>query len=623
MRKLFSLFVAFFVTTTLWAYDFQSGDLYYNITSSSAPYTVEVTYKGLRSNYSNATLTIPAQVENNGITYAVTGIGNSAFLNAKYLTSVSIPSSVVNIGGSAFSSTPLYKDESNWTDGVLYIDNCLIEAKSTISSSYTIKEGTRVIAGNAFRRASLTAMDIPNSVVSIGDGAFNSCSALTSVTIPNSVTCIGDYTFNECTSLSSITLPNTITSIGEFAFRNCSTLVAFDMPTHVKSIGKAAFMECRNLTSSITIPEGVTCISDSAFYLCTNIPSITLPPTVTQIGNHAFYDCFSLTSINIPKNVTTIGEYAFHYCSPISIVVENGNMYYDSRNNCNAIIETANNKLIKGCCNSTIPNTVTSITSMAFTSEACPTYIIIPKSVINIEQLAFWSCYSLSSIVVESGNPRYDSRDNCNAIIETPTNTLIKGCHNTIIPNTITCISGYAFDHCSRLISITIPNSVTIVGDYAFYFCTSLKSVVIPDDVTYIGNFAFYYCAALQSLTIGSSVQTFGWNAFDYCYDLKTVICKLVKVPTESEAYYGIYFTGTAHADATLYVPMESLEDYKSTYPWNKFGTILPLDQAPSGVENVTSLDNNKEPQVKTIRNGQLLILRDGKTYNAQGAVIM
>ena len=103
MRKLFSLFVAFFVTTTLWAYDFQSGDLYYNITSSSAPYFVEVTYKSLRSNYSNATLTIPAQVEYNGTTYAVTGIGNSAFLNAKSLTSVSIPSSVVNIGVAAFS----------------------------------------------------------------------------------------------------------------------------------------------------------------------------------------------------------------------------------------------------------------------------------------------------------------------------------------------------------------------------------------------------------------------------------------------------------------------------------------------------------------------------------------
>ena len=614
MRKLFSLFVAFFVTTTLWAYDFQSGDLYYNITSTSAPYTVEVTYKSPRSNYSNTILTIPAQVEYNGTTYAVTGIGSSAFLNAKYLTSVSIPSSVVNIGGSAFSSTPLYKDESNWTDGVLYIDNCLIEAKPTISGSYTIKEGTRVIAGNAFWRASLTAIDIPNSVVSIGDGAFNSCSALTSVTIPNSVTCIGDYTFNECTSLSSITLPNTITSIGEFAFRNCSTLVSFEIPNSVKSIGKAAFMECRNLTSSITIPEGMTCVSDSAFSLCTNIPSITLPQTLAQIGNEAFYYCTSLTSITIPKNVTTIGEYAFHFCYPTSIVVENGNNNYDSRNNCNAIIETASNELIKGCCNTIIPNTVTSIAGCAFAADACPTSIIIPKSVTDIAQFAFYACYDLSSIAIESGNPIYDSRDHCNAIIETATNTLLKGCYNTIIPNTITNIGDYAFDHCSQLISITIPNSVTNVGNQAFYFCTSLKSLVIPNNVTSIGNAAFYYCTALQSLTIGSGVQTFGWNAFDYNLDLKTVICKLVDVPAVQ-----FYFLGTACADATLYVPAESIEAYKADYTWGKFGTILPLDQAPSDVENVTILDSKNGSSCKTLCNGKLLIVCDGKTYNAMG----
>ena len=670
MRKLFSLFVAFFVTNTLWAYDFQSGDLYYNITSTSAPYTVEVTYKGLRSNYSNATLTIPAQVENNGITYAVTGIGNSAFLNAKYLTSVSIPNSVVNIGGSAFSSTPLYKDESNWTDGVLYIDNCLIEAKSTISGAYNIKEGTRVIAGNAFRACtSLTAMDIPNSVVGIGRGAFNCCSALTSVVIPSGVTSIEDYTFNECTSLSSITLPNTITRIGDFALSNCSTLVSFDMPSRLQSIGKAAFGNCSGLTSAIVIPEGVTCIADSAFLLCTHIPSITLPQTITQIGDYAFSNCLALTSITIPKNVTKIGSFAFNYCYPTTIVVANGNTHYDSRDNCNAIIETANNKLIKGCCNTTIPNTVTQIEGYAFVYHACPSSITIPKSVVNIGLFSFYGCYNLSSIVVENGNPIYDSRDNCNAIIETASNNLFKGCVNTTIPNTITSIGDYAFDNvfifrsdnpasivipnsvksignaafrycttlasvvlsegltsigqfafygCYDLASITLPNSMTDIGDYAFSHCSSFKSVVIPDGVTSVGNSSFNSCSDLEFLTIGSGVQTFGWNVFEGTYALKTVICKIVEVPSVQ-----FYFSGTVFADATLYVPAESIEAYKADYTWGKFGTILPLDQAPSGVENVTSLGNGKHSLVKTIRNGQLLILRDGKTYNAQGAVII
>ena len=666
MKKLFFLFLALVATTSLWAYDFQSGDLYYNITSSSTPYTVEVTYKGLRANYSNTTLVIPSSVEYNGITYTVTSIGAQAFMNCKQLTAITIPNSVIAIGGAAFSGSALYKDVKNWDNECLYIDNCLIAAKNTLSGTCVIKEGTRVIAGSAFGTCtSLTAVDIPNSVIGIGSGAFRNCSALTSVVIPSGVTSIEDYTFNECTSLSSITLPNTITSIGDFALSNCSTLVAFDMPTHVKSIGKAAFMDCRNLTSAITIPEGVTCIADSAFLLCTHIPSITLPQTITQIGDYAFSNCLALTSITIPKNVTKIGSFAFDCCYPNAIVVEKGNTHYDSRDNCNAIIETASNKLIKGCCNTTIPNTVTQIEEYAFVYHACPTSLIIPKSVTDIGLFSFYACSNLSSVVVENGNPIYDSRDNCNAIIETASNKLMKGCVNTTIPNTITSIGDYAFvdvftydsayvvipnsvksigyaafRYCTTLVSVALPegltsigdfafygcyalaninfpNSMTDIGDYAFYRCFPLKSVVIPDNVTSVGNCAFYSCSDLEFLTIGSGVQTFGWNVFENTYDLKTVICKIVEVP-----YVQFYFSGTVFADATLYVPAESIEAYKADYTWGQFGTILPLDQAPSGVENVTSLGNYKQSQIKTIHNGQLIIIRDGIEYNAMGAQI-
>jgi hypothetical protein len=421
-------------------------------------------------------------------------------------------------------------------------------------------------------------------------------------------------------------------------------------------------MDCRNLTSAIAIPEGVTCIADSAFYLCTNIPSITLPQTITQIGNYAFSNCLLLTSITIPKNVTKIGSFAFNYCYPTTIVVENGNTHYDSRDNCNAIIETANNKLIKGCCNTTIPNTVTQIEGYAFVYHACPSSITIPKSAVNIGLFSFYGCYNLSSIVVENGNPIYDSRDNCNAIIETASNNLFQGCVNTTIPNTITSIGDYAFDdvfiydsasivipnsvksignaafrYCTTLVSvalpegltsigdyafyscfalanITLPNSMTDIGDYAFSRCSSFKSVVIPDGVTSVGNGSFNSCSDLEFLTIGSGVQTFGWNVFEGTYALKTVICKIVEVPSVQ-----FYFSGTVFADATLYVPAESIEAYKADYTWGKFGTILPLDQAPSGVENVTSLGNYKQSQIKTIHNGQLLIIRDGVEYNALG----
>ena len=610
-------------------------------------------------------MVIPSSVEYDGITYTVTSIGAQAFMNCKSLTAVTIPSSVIAIDGSAFSGSALYKDESNWENECLYVDNCLISAKRTLSGSCAIKEGTRLLASSAFSAcASLTAIDIPNSVVIIGKAAFRNCSALTSVTIPSGVTSIEDNTFSECTSLSSITLPNTITRIGDFALSNCSTLVSFDMPSRVQSIGKAAFRECRGLTSAIVIPEGVTCIADSAFLLCTHIPSITLPQTITQIGDYAFSNCLALTSITIPKNVTKIGSFAFNYCYPNAIVVEKGNTHYDSRDNCNAIIETASNKLIKGCCNTTIPNTVTQIEGYAFVDQACPSSITIPKSVVNIGLFSFYDCYNLSSIVVENGNPIYDSRDNCNAIIETASNNLMKGCVNTTIPNTITSIGDYAFydvfslgdnpvsivipnsvksignaafRYCTKLVSVALPegltsighyvfyacydlaninfpNSMTDIGDYAFYRCFPLKSVVIPDNVTSVGNCAFYGCTDLEYLSIGSGVQTFGWNVFENTYDLKTVICKIVEVPVVQ-----FYFSGTVFADATLYVPAESIEEYKADYTWGKFGTILPLDQAPSGVENVTSLGNYKQSQIKTIHNGQLLIIRDGVEYNALG----
>ena len=186
--------------------------------------------------------------------------------------------------------------------------------------------------------------------------------------------------------------------------------------------------------------------------------SLTIPATVpyngstysvTSIGISAFYSCGGLTSVTIPNSVTSIGENAFCFCYGLNSV--------------------------------TIPNTVTSIGDEAF-----------------------HDCRGLTSIIVESGNTNYDSRNNCNAIIETATNTLIAGCMNTIIPNSVTTIGDDAFFGCSGLTSVTIPNSVTSIGKGVFSYCTGLTSVTIPNSVTSIGNSAFSHCTGLTSLT---------WNA--------------------------------------------------------------------------------------------------------------
>ena len=231
----------------------------------------------------------------------------------------------------------------------------------------------------------------------------------------------------------------------------------------------------------------VTSIGEWAFANCDYITSIVIPDGVTSIGNNAFAHCTSLTSIAIPDGVTSIVEYAFEYCSSLTSIV--------------------------------IPDGVTCIGNFAFHNCSSLTSIVIPDGVTSIGEWAFKGCSSLTSVVVAEGNTVYDSREQCNAIIHTATNTLISGCQNTIIPASVTNIGDLAFNNCSSLTSITIPDSVTSIGEGAFCKCSSLTSIVIPDGVTSIRYYAFDGCSSLTSITFnGTKAQWKGiklgedWN---------------------------------------------------------------------------------------------------------------
>ena len=342
-----------------------------------------------------------------------------------------------------------------------------------------------------------------------------------------------------------------VTSIGNNAFYDCSGLTSIEIPNSVTSIGSGAFNGCSSLTS-IAIPNSVTSIGNNAFNWCSGLTSVTIPNSVTSIGNNAFYDCSGLTSIEIPNSVTSIGNGAFYGCSGLtSIIVDSNNTKYDSRENCNAIIEKETNKLIAGCMNTHIPNSVTSIGLFAFSGCSGLTSIEIPNSVTSIGNGVFTRCSGLTSIHVDDNNPKYDSRNNCNAIIEKETNKLIAGCMNTHIPNSVTSIVNYAFNGCSGLTSIEIPNSVTSISAYAFNGCSGLTSIEIPNSVTSIGGGAFNGCSGLTSVKVYA----------------KTPIA----------ITFGTF--PTSHQAMTLYVPRGSKAAYKTAYRWKDFSSFVEFDE--------------------------------------------
>ena len=427
--RILSLVVALFATITLNAYDFQYGDLYYNITSDN---TVEVVYDYDESYRELTVVVIPSTLYDY---YNVTSIGYEAFKGCTGLTSITIPNSVTSIGDNAFSGC-----------------------------------------------TGLTSITIPNSVTSIGDRAFYDCTSLKSVTIGNSVTDIGDAAFYGCTGLTSITIPNSVTSIGGSALEDCTGLTSITIPNSVTSIGWGAFSGCTGLTS-ITIPNSVTSIGWGAFKGCTGLTSITIPNSVTTIEYSAFEGCTSLASVTIPNSVTTI-EYSAFDNTPWYNNLSDGPVYI------NTILYKYKGEMPQGT-HFVVREGTTAITEQALTHCTGLVSFKIPSSVQKIgrdgrdqwdtEETDIINRANLVSIVVDKDNKVFDSRDNCNAIIEPATNKLVAGCKNTIIPNGTTSIGQRAFYGCTDLTSINIPSSVVSIWYEAFDECTNLVSVTFRD----------------------------------------------------------------------------------------------------------------------------------------------
>ncbi|MBO4690811.1 MAG: leucine-rich repeat protein [Paludibacteraceae bacterium] len=615
MKKLFLFSVLLLSTTAIWASE-QIGGINYVLNDN------EMTAKIVTSKPTGDVI-IPDSVKSAEKTYVVTEIGSEAFSNCNELTSVVLPNSLKKIGNCAFYEctelTSINLPDSVEEVGVnafyscgltqpVYNKHIFASMPKAYEGAYTVPDGIETIAGGAFGFCTdLTTVSLPSTLKTIMMYAFEA-SGLREVVIPEGVELIGDQAFNGCDSLHKVSLPSTLQTLGESEFAYCEaldTIITYmTTPTEINNdmFFNVNFAACKlfvpkaslalykeaqrwNYFDNILPLDALNPIEVDGLYFALDDDNktatlvagefqyrgdIVIPDSiqsngetyvVTEIYDNAFYRCLGLKSVSLPNGLKRIGDEAFLYCTGLHSVV--------------------------------LPESLESIGKEAFYICSSITSINLPDNVKEIGAEAFSGC--------QITEPFYNKH--CFALMP----RTYKGAYT--VQDGIETIVGGAFLDCSYLTAITFPTSLKKIGHSAFWYA-GLTEVVIPEGVERIEWSAFGNCTELHKAILPSTLKELQFEAF-YCEKLDTVVANMetpLEIRSDVFAYVDL-------AGCTLFVPEGSIDAYRAAEVWKEFGTILPIPQTPTGIENV----QGEVQRTKALRDGQLLIIRDGAVYNVCG----
>lgn len=426
------------------------------------------------------------------------------------------------------------------------------------------------------------------------------------------VTTSGMYYSGEIVIPSEVTYLGTtyrVTSIKEWAFESCRNLTSVIIPNSITSIGSNAFWACPKLRSVI-IGDGVTSIGDYAFFSCDSLTSVSIGNSVTSIGRGAFGHCSILPSITIPKSVKFIDHQAFWSC----IALTDFYCYTKSVSLFNVFLDE---EKISGQITLHVPADVVD----AYRSDSWTMRYF--KDIVAIES-EYDDDSTINGTCGENVDYSYNRNTHTLTISgsgemtnyyfeneEAPWFSYVSEIQNIEIGSGITTIGNFAFYKCCNVTSMTLPATVTSIGSSGFEECTSLTSLNLNEGLETLGGSALEGCVGLTSLTIPSTVNNILLNAIKNCKGLTDVYCYAEIVPNTDDTA----FDGTPTETATLHVPANAIETYKSTWPWSDFKEIVAL-----GEEEITGIMAVKQ---SNDRNGDYYDLAGRKVIHPMKGVFI